>query len=371
METDTLIIGASSAGMAVARQSQERGKSYVQVDRAPVVGQMWRNTYDRLHLHTARSRSGLPFRPMPRDYPRYPSRQQVVDYLESYRSDLAQQPLFGREVRRVVREGDAWRCEVPGESIAARNVVVATGNTRVPVRPTFDGEETFGGPILHSSEYRTGATYRGQNVLVVGFGNSACEIALDLVEQGARPTLAVRGAVNAIPREILGIPIQNIGLIQKLLPVRVADALNAPVLRLALGDITKLGLTKLPYGPIEQIRIHQQMPLMDIGTLALIRSGAIAVRPGIDRLTPTGATFTDGRDANFDAVILATGFRAALGDLLSAVPDVLDANGTPLASGSRTAAPGLYFCGFRITSGGGIREAGLESARIADLIAAG
>src|SRR3569623_1683075 len=262
MEPETLIIGASSAGMAMARQLQERGKSYLQVDRAPVVAQMWRITYDRLHLHTARARSGLPFQPMPRSYPRYPSRQQVVDYLESYRSGLTQQPLFGRDVRRITREGGVWRCEFDGESILARNVVIATGNTRVPVRPTFEGEVTFDGPILHSSDYRTGATYRGQNVLVVGFGNSACEIAIDLSEQGARPTLAVRGAVNALPRELLGIPIQNVGLIQQLFPVRVADAITAPILRLALGDITKLGLRKLPSGPIAQIRVHQQRHLL-------------------------------------------------------------------------------------------------------------
>src|SRR3569833_3226434 len=138
METETLIIGASSAGMAMARQLQERGKPYLQVDRAPVVAQMWRNTYDRLHLHTARARSSLPFQPLPRSYPRYPSRQQVVDYLEAYRRELAQQPLFRRDVHLVSRDGEAWRAEVAGESIVARNVVIATGNTRDPVRPTFE-----------------------------------------------------------------------------------------------------------------------------------------------------------------------------------------------------------------------------------------
>jgi cation diffusion facilitator CzcD-associated flavoprotein CzcO len=370
METETLIIGASSAGMAVARQLQERGKPYLQVERAAAVGQMWRNTYDRLHLHTTRSRSGLPFRPMPASYPRYPSRQQVIDYLESYRRELAQQPLFGREVRRIARDGDRWRAEVDGDSFTATRLVIATGNTRVPLRPKFEGEVAFNGPILHSSEYRTGATYRGQNVLVVGFGNSACEIAIDLCEQGARPTMAVRGAVNAIPRELLGIPIQNLGLIQQLFPVRLADAINAPILRLAVGDVRKLGLAKLPYGPIEQIRVHQQQPLLDIGTLALIRSGSIGIRPGIARFTPDGVEFADGQSGPFDAVILATGFRAKLGDLLSDVPDVLDADGTPLVSGGRTTAPGLYFCGFRITSGGALREAGLEAGRIADLVAA-
>ena len=371
METETLIVGASSSGMAVARQLQERGKPYLQVDRADAVGPMWRNAYDRLHLHTTRSRSGLPFAPMPRSYPRYPSRQQVVDYLEFYRRGLAQQPIFQSEVKRISREGDRWRCELAGETITARNVVLATGNTRLPARPSFDGQGSFNGQIIHSSDYRTGAAYRGQDVLVVGFGNSACEIAIDLCEQGARPTLAVRGAVNAIPRELLGIPIQNLGLIQRFVPARVADAINAPVLRLALGDIRKLGLRKLPYGAIEQIRVHQQQPLMDIGTLALIRSGSIAVRPGVARFTSTGAVFADGREAKFDAVILATGFRPALGEFLPDVPGVLDANGAPLVSGGRTAAPGLYFCGFRLTSGGGILEAGIESGRIADVIAAG
>lgn len=371
METETLIVGASSAGLAVARQLQERGKSYLQIDRAEAVGQMWRSAYDRLHLHTARSRSGLPFAPMPRSYPRYPSRQQMVDYLESYRGGLTRQPLFSREVKNISRQGERWRCDLAGETIFARNVVIATGNTRVPVRPAFEGDTSFAGPILHSSEYRTGAAYRGKNVLVVGFGNSACEIAIDLCEQGAQPALAVRGAVNAIPRELFGIPIQHLGLIQTLFPPRIADAINAPVLRLVVGDIRKLGLRKLPYGAIEQIRVHQQQPLMDIGTLALIRSGSIAVRPGIDRFTPTGVVFTDGREEKFDAVILATGFRAALGDLLPDAPEVLDANGTPRISGDRTAAPGLYFCGFRLTSGGGIREAGLEAGRIADVIAAG
>jgi len=371
MEAETLIVGASSAGMAVARQLQERGKPYLLVDREASVGRMWRTAYERLHLHTQRSRSGLPFQPMPASYPRYPSRQQMVDYLEDYRRALKQQPLFGREVTRVRRDTGGWVAQMASDSVTARHLVIATGNTRVPSVPDIEGAAGFAGPILHSSQYRAGATYRGQNVLVVGFGNSACEIAIDLSEQGASPTLAVRSAVNAIPREILGIPIQSLGLVQQLFPMRVADAINAPVMRLALGDIRKLGLRKLPYGPIEQIRVHQQMPLIDIGTLALIRAGRIAVRPGPARFTATGVVFTDGSEAAFDAVILATGFRAALGDLLAGIAGVLDADGTPLVSGGRTAAPGLYFCGFRVTSGGALREAGLESARIADLIGAG
>lgn len=369
-ETETVIIGASSAGMAVARQLQERGRPYLLLEREAVVGRQWRNAYERLHLHTSRARSGLPFLPMPASYPRYPSRLQVIDYLESYARALTSPPRFGREVRLVAQEGGRWVAHLGDSSIAARNVVVATGNTRVPVVPAFAHAELFAGPILHAAQYRSGATYRGLRVLVVGFGNSACEIALDLCEHGAQATLSVRGGVNVLPREILGIPIASFGLVQRLLPIDAADAITAPLLRLAVGDTRRLGLGSLPYGPIAQIRLHHQIPLIDIGTLARIRSGDIAVRPKIAWFTENGVIFSGGREEAFDAVVLATGYRAALGQLLAGTPGVLDGDGTPLVSGGPTAAPGLYFCGFTVASGGALREAALESGRIAGHIAA-
>jgi cation diffusion facilitator CzcD-associated flavoprotein CzcO len=110
------------------------------------------------------------------------------------------------------------------------------------------------------------------------------------------------------------------------------------------------------------------VPLLDIGTLDLIRRGAIGVRPGIARFTPDGVVFDDGREERYDAVILGTGYRAALGELLGETNGILDAEGTPLASGETTAAPGLYFCGFRVVSGGSLRQIGIEARRLAGLI---
>ena len=104
--------------------------------------------------------------------------------------------------------------------------------------------ETFTGKIMHSYGFKTGSDFKGQKVLIVGFGNSACEIAIDLYEQGASPSMAVRSAVNVIPRDILGIPILKLSLVMSQLPPRVADAINAPLMRLIFGDITKLGLKK-------------------------------------------------------------------------------------------------------------------------------
>lgn len=367
---DAIIVGASAAGLAVARCLEEAGGTPILIDAAAGVGTMWRNAYHRLHLHTPRGNSALPFMAMPRSYPRYASRQQVVDYLVAYAAALRQPPQFERPATRVHREGERWVVDTPQGALSGRSVVIATGNTRMPIVPHWPGEADFQGQLIHSYAYRTGAAYRGKRVLVVGFGNSACEIAIDLSEQGAAPTLGVRGPVNIIPRDLFGIPIVRLGLVSKLFPPRVADAINAPLLRLALGDVTRLGFRRPPYGPVEQIETHHQIPLLDIGTLALIREGAIAVRPGIDRFTSTGVVFDDGKAEAFDAVILATGYRAALTDMLPDVPGVLDNAGTPLRSGTPAAAPGLYFCGFTVTPGGTLRSIGREARAIAGEIVA-
>lgn len=365
----TVIVGASAAGLAVARCLEEAGGTPILLEAEPQIGTMWRNAYRRLHLHTPRGRSGLPYKPMPASYPRYPSRQQVIDYLESYADELRAAPRFGVRATTIARAGDGWRVDTTAGKFAAQDVVIATGNTRVVSQPRWPGMEGYGGKLLHSVDYRSGGDFRGQRVLVVGFGNSACEIAIDLSEQGASPTLSVRGAVNVIPRELFGIPIVQFGLLQRLTSARISDAITAPILRAAVGDITRLGLRRLPYGPAVQVSEHQQIPLIDIGTIDLIRQGRIAVRPGIARFVGTGVEFVDGAIADYDAVILATGFRPALAELLPDTPGVLDPAGAPLVSGGVTASPGLFFCGFEVVPGGTLRQIGIEARAIAGLIA--
>jgi cation diffusion facilitator CzcD-associated flavoprotein CzcO len=365
----TVIVGASATGLAVARCLEEAGLAPILIEAQSEVGSMWRHAYRRLHLHTPRDRSGLPYLPMPANYPRYPSRQQMVDYLDAYARELRTPPRFGVGASTIARDGGGWRVDTNAGALAADNVVVATGNTRVPARPSWPGMDAYGGKLLHSVDYQTGADFRGQRVLVVGFGNSACEIAIDLSEQGASPTLAVRGAVNVIPRELFGIPIVSFGLLQQLTSPRFSDAVTAPILRAAVGDITLLGLRRLPYGPAVQVSEHQQIPLIDIGTIDLIRRGRIGVRPGIERFTRAGVAFADGAIADYDAVILATGFRPALADFLPDVTDVLDRDGAPLVSGGLTAAPGLFFCGFEVVPSGTLRQIGIEARAVAAHIA--
>ncbi len=362
-----VVIGAGPAGLAVSACLRRAGIPITILERGDRVGTAWHHHYDRLHLHTDKAHSSLPFCKFPKGCPRYPSRGQVIDYLESYAARFELEPRFGQEVVAARREDGGWRTETEDGAYLSRHLVVATGYTGGAIVPKWPGQETFPGSILHSSEYRNGAPYRGQTVLVVGFGNSGGEIAIDLCEHGARPVLAVRSPVNVVPRDLFGLPILAISIPMSKLPARLADALNAPILRWKVGDIRKLGLTPARFGPLAQIYGKARIPLLDVGTLDLIRQGRVLVRPGIERFSDENVVFTDGSPLACDAVVLATGYRPAVRSFLGDSP-ALDDDGVPRTSGRESQVPGLYFCGFFVAPTGMFREIGIEARRIARAI---
>ena len=225
---------------------------------------------------------------------------------------------------------------------------------------------------MHSSQYRNGDPWTGRPVLVVGFGNSACEQAIDLVERGSQAHLSVRSAVNVIPRDIFGVvPVLQLGIVMQHVPPAVADALAWPMIRATIGDIRKVGLRKLPYGPNTQIARDRHIPLLDIGTMNHLRAGSIGLHAEIAQFTQDGVVFTDGETLAVDAVVLATGYRPALEQFLVPWRDVCDDKGVPLTSGGPTAVPGLCFCGQFVSPAGMLREIRIEAARIASHLARG
>jgi cation diffusion facilitator CzcD-associated flavoprotein CzcO len=321
-------------------------------------------------LHTDKKHSELPFHSYPIDYPRYPSRSQVLDYLESYAKKFQLEIRFRQTVVSTEYRNDRWEVKTQDTQYEASDLVIATGYNCDPILPTWRGQGLFRGTIIHSSQYKDGEPFRGQNVLVVGFGNSGGEIAIDLWEHGAKPGVAVRGAVNVIPRELMGIPILAISLVQDKMPPALADMINAPILGAAIGDLTKYGLRKLPYGPATQIRKDGHIPLIDVGTIRLIKEGHLRVYAGIEEFTENGIVFSDGKQDEFDAVILATGYRPRVNAFLNVELDLCDPDGTPRSSGGATSLPGLYFCGYYISPTGMLREIGIEAKKICSLIAA-
>ena len=364
-ETDTIIIGAGPAGLAVGAVLLRADVPFLMLERGQHVGESWHHHYERLHLHTPKRHSALPFRPFPRSYPRYPSRQQVLEYLEEYARAFELRPEFGRQVRQCVRTPDgAWEVWTDSGRYRGRRVVVATGMNGSPNVPRWPGQDSFPGQIIHSRDYTTGAAFLGQRVLVVGFGNSGAEIALDLCEHDVRCAIAVRGKVNVIPRDVLGIPIVDLALALRALPPRVADRMNRLTLRLTIGNLSTLGLAKRDEGPIVQITEGRQIPVIDVGTLARMRGGDIGVRKGIEAFDGAEVCFVDRTRERFDAVVLATGFAPGITELLPDHASLFDVRGYPRDHGRETASPGLYFCGFELARGGLLRQVGIEARRI-------
>lgn len=293
----------------------------------------------------------------------------MVDYLDNYRNLFDIRPVFNTEAVSVKKTDGYWITETSGEIFKSKYLIVATGPYGKPKTVHFPGMESFPGPVLHSSKYKTGRDYAGQQVLVAGFGNSACEIAMDLHEQGAKPAMAVRSPVNIIPRDLLGINIVYISLLLSRLPVRLGDALTAPLLFYLYGDIRKLGLQKSRYGPFEQIQKEGKIPLLDIGTIRHIREGHIKVYDDIDVIEGKSVHFKNGQQHHFDAIVAAIGYHNGLSGFIQVDPLRFDDLKKPVGQQKYFGADGLYFCGFWIGPTGEIREISKDAKIIAADIA--
>ena len=151
---DAIIVGAGPAGLACAATMRAAGLNVTVLEKADAVGAVWRRHYDRLHLHTDRNRSGLPGFAMPKAYPTYPSRAQLVAYLESYAAHFGIKPVFRTTVSCIRREGTHWSADATGGTITAPVVVIATGIADAPYRPCWPGSDLYRGAVVHSSEYQ-------------------------------------------------------------------------------------------------------------------------------------------------------------------------------------------------------------------------
>ncbi len=363
MNASVVVIGAGPAGLAVGACLRRAGLDFVILEKTHEIAPAWRHHYRRLHLHTVKSLSSLPHMPFPEDYPRYVPREKVVAYLDAYAERFELRPRFGETVKSIRRVDGGYLVETGGDTVSAHQVVIATGSNAEPVVPNLPEIEAFKGRRLHSADYTDAASFAGQSVLVVGMGNTGAEIALDLAECGARPTLSVRNGVHIVPRQLFGVPIQLIAIASRPIPQAMNDRLFPIILDLALGKLEKYGIVRPKEGILEQIDAGR-IPVIDVGTVAAIKSGGIKVAPDIKRFTEHGAIFVSGSSVEFDSVILATGYRQDFKNLLPAElrPDKSGVS-------SRASELGLYLVGFHNPVTGLLREIGREAVAVtADIV---
>jgi cation diffusion facilitator CzcD-associated flavoprotein CzcO len=363
-EATVVIVGGGAAGLSAAAALAQRRIEAVVLEQEAEVGATWAGRYDRLHLHTVRRFSGLAHFPIPRRYPTYLSRNDMVEYLQEYASRFGLRVMTSTSVRRIrQRSAQAgWMIETGAEPWIGLVVVIATGQYRQPIVPSWPGTDTYRGQLSHSNQYANATSYHGQRVLVVGAGNSGAEIATDLSEHGAASvSLSVRTPPPIVPRDPFGMPVQRTSLLLSVLPPSIANLLGWATARLALGDVTRYGMPAADFSPYTTKRI----PLIDVGFVHALKQGRIKVRPAVDRLVRDGVVFADGTSESFDAIIAATGFTTGLESLVD-LPGVLDDLAEPRGiSGEPTAYRGLYFIGFTHSLRGHLFEANRASRRLA------
>jgi cation diffusion facilitator CzcD-associated flavoprotein CzcO len=365
MATPTVIIvGAGPAGLAAGACLRMRGVGATLLEAGDAPATTWRRLYDRLHLHTVRALSNLPGYPMPASYGRYPSRQQVVDYLLNYAKHFDLDIRTDCRVSHAQRDGDGWVLTTPSGEQRADVLISATGVFSQPRPVTFAGQADYTGQLLLAHEYQRADSFAGQRVLVVGAGNSGAEIAVDLAEHGVATIISIRVGANVVPRELLGLPIQRWAHIIFATPRPITSVVAPVLLRRSATRQSRAGVPKPPGALLDRPGI----PVIGLDLLEHTAAGDIRVVGDIARFTATGVQFADGSEGAFDSVILATGYQPALAYLGDAVP--LNERGFPAIQGVQVPGiPNLYFVGMNYDLRGTLFNIAHEAPVVAKLIA--
>jgi cation diffusion facilitator CzcD-associated flavoprotein CzcO len=338
-----VIVGAGQAGLAAAAELRRAGITAVVLERADAIAASWRGRYDRLRLNSSRPFSKLPRSRYARGTGMFPTRDEVVGYLEGYAKRHELDVRLGTRVERIDRDGEGWTVRTSTGDIAAAHVIMASGYAHTPYVPEWPGRERYGGRLLHSADYRNPEPFQGDDVLVAGPGCSGMEIAYELATHGARRVrLAVRTPPNIILRSPVG-PLFARALLR--LPAHRADRLMRKIREREIGDLTDYGLPVPEEGVFSRLkRLGVAPAIVDEETIEAIKDRRIEIVAGVDSLDESGVQLADGTRIEPDALIAATGYRSGLEPVVGHLA-VLDERGVPRVRYGE-AAPGLRFIGY-------------------------
>lgn len=313
---DVLVIGGGQSGLASGYHLKQRGLSFLILEASGEAAGSWPNYYDSLKLFSPAKYSSLPGLSIPSPGDRYPNRDEVVQYLKNYASHFQLPIAFYQRVEQVSKEVGVFQVRTTtGEIYTAHNVICATGSFNKPYIPSIPSQKDFNGTIIHSALYKTPDPFRNQSVIVVGRGNSAVQIAMELADK-ANTTLAVREPVSLVPQRFLGKDIHFWFIIT------------------GVDSHWRIGRS-----------LANASSVMDLdGYKQRLKNGNPKQKIMFTSFYEDGVIWPDGSKEKVDSVIFATGFRSNL----SFIKDLggLDAKGDPLQDrGVSTVVPGLYYVG--------------------------
>jgi amino acid transporter len=307
------LVGGGPAGMIMARALLAEGVPFDWFERHSDLGGIWdidnpgSPMYESAHFISSKYTSGFYGYPMPANYPDYPSWRQIRDYVQGF---AARYGLYGRVTlgvsveRAQAQPADRWLVTLStGEQRTYDGLIAAPGVTWHANVPQLPGTAEFSGEIRHSASFREGRELRGRRVLIVGAGNSGADIAADAARHAAAAYLSVRRGYRFIPKHVFGLPTDAV--MAGLLAPPGGIALPADpneLVDLMTGDLTRLGLPKPDHD------VLSSHPIMNSQVLHYLAHGDLVAKPDVTRLTPSGALFADGSQADVDLVLLATGY---------------------------------------------------------------
>lgn len=313
------IIGAGPSGLSAARALQKAGIAFDGYEASRGVGGLWdienpRSTmYESAHLISSRTTTEFAEFPM-RSTADYPSHRELIAYFREFadRFALTDRFRFDTKVTSLERDGEGWmlRAETSPSSRTARagaepialrydGVILANGTLAEPNMPPFRGE--FTGELLHTSAYKSATQLTGKRVLIIGAGNSGCDIAVDAVHHAASVEMSVRRGYYFVPRYLFGRPSDTLNQ-GRPLPAPVKQFVDTRVLRAFTGDPARFGFPKPDY------KLYESHPIVNTMILNHLGQGDLRIRADIDRFDGRTVRFRDGSSGEYDLVLFATGY---------------------------------------------------------------
>lgn len=303
------IIGAGPSGLAGARNLQRLNIPFVGFESHSDVGGLWdienpkSTVYESAHLISSKKMTEFTEYPMPEDVAVYPSHRALLAYFRGFAKEfgLYEHFQFSTAVEKIMPENGLWRIkDSKGNSALYSGVLIANGILSEPNMPNLTGH--FNGEMLHSAKYKSADIFAGKRVLIVGAGNSGCDIAVDAVHRAESVTMSLRRGYHFVPKFILGRPADTIGGLFNL-PANIKQAIDGRLLKLFTGDPEKYGFPKPDH------KIYESHPIVNSLVLHYAGHGDIAVKPDIERVENETVYFVDDSQQEFDLIVLATGYK--------------------------------------------------------------
>ncbi|MDB9316642.1 flavin-containing monooxygenase [Nodularia spumigena] len=342
-----LIIGAGFVGLGMAQALKAADIPYDQVDASDNIGGNWyHGVYETAHIISSRKITQFTHFPMPDHYPDFPSAQNMLDYLNSFADhfDLRGQIELNRTISYVRPvENNLWEVTfADGEQRIYKGVVMCNGHHWRKRFPEFQGE--FNGEIIHSKDYKHPDQLRGKRVLVIGGGNSACDLAAEAARVSAKSVLSMRESVWFIPKTFAGVP--SVDFLKWWMPQWFQRLMAYIIIRLSFGTHKDYGLSEPNH------RIFDKHPTVNNEVPYYIKHGRIIPKPAVRQLDGWEVEFVDGSREAFDLIVCATGYYVAYPFL---PPELQRVEGAVVKcyGGSFLADyKGLYFVGWGQARGG-------------------